>query len=233
MQGSHFEYNHTKRSPRNRQWLYIGTACSAICRHAKLVCMLQINLWQLVRLRRTLQRHSCEHLLAPHHAASVQHMSTLYVALVNSITPSITIVKMVILSGWMSPGSCCCKASLYLGADLPPVILKCCANCMITLPAAQTACRLCWDMALVQWCADVANHCRSRLQWGAADWPQEGRPDSKGGLLGGEVMLRLDLMPAFQVHLHNCCYHFNTVALQLSCSEQACNHVTSGVFRPS
>ncbi|KAL0030409.1 hypothetical protein WJX79_001821 [Trebouxia sp. C0005] len=38
----------------------------------------------------------------------------------------------------------------------------------------------------------------SRLQWGAADWPQEGRPDSKGGLLGGEVMLRLDLMPAFQ-----------------------------------
>ncbi|KAL0048183.1 hypothetical protein WJX82_009442 [Trebouxia sp. C0006] len=38
----------------------------------------------------------------------------------------------------------------------------------------------------------------SRLQWGAADWPQEGRPDCKGGLLGGEVMLRLDLMPAFQ-----------------------------------
>ncbi|KAL0018560.1 hypothetical protein WJX77_004866 [Trebouxia sp. C0004] len=41
----------------------------------------------------------------------------------------------------------------------------------------------------------------SRLQWGAADWPQEGRPDSKGGLLGGEVMLRLDLMSAFQEYV--------------------------------
>lgn len=78
---------------------------------------------------------------------------------------------------------------------------------MTTLPAAQTSCRLFWDMASVQR-ADLADHCRSRLQWGAADWPQEGRADSKGALLGGEVMLRLDLMPAFQVHLHNCCQHF-------------------------
>lgn len=88
-------------------------------------------------------------------------------------------------------------------------------------------------MAFVYWCADVANYCRSRLQWGAADWPQEGRPDSKGGLLGGEVMLRLDLMPAFQVHLHNCCYHFSTVALQLSCFEQACTHAACAIFHPS
>jgi len=170
-----------------------------------LVCMLQISPWQLVSLRRTLQRHSCEYLLAPHHAACVQHISTLYIALVTSITLGITIVKMVVLSGWMSSRSCCCEASLYLGADLLPVILYCSDNCTRTLPAAQTSCRLCWNIASLQQCADLANHCRSRLQWGAADWPQEGRPDSKGGLLGGEVMLRLDLMPAFQVHLQYCC----------------------------
>lgn len=164
----------------------------------------------------------------------MQHISTLYVALNTRITNSTTIVKMVVPSGWMPSGSCSCKASLYFSADLQPGILYyCCGNCMTTVPAAQTPCRLCWDMAFVQWCADVANHRRSRLQWGAADWPQEGRPDCKGGLLGGEVMLRLDLMPAFQVHLHNCCYHFSTVALQLSCFEQACTHVTSGVFHLS
>ena len=48
-------------------------------------------------------------------------------------------------------------------------------------------------------CQNSKVNCRSRLQWGAADWPQEGRPDSRGALLGGEVILRLDLISAFQV----------------------------------
>ena len=66
-----------------------------------LVCVLQINLWQLVSLRRTQPKHSCEHLLAPHHAACVQHTSTLNIVLVTSMTPRITVVKMVVPAGWM------------------------------------------------------------------------------------------------------------------------------------
>ena len=47
---------------------------------------------------------------------------------------------------------------------------------------------------------------RSRLQWAAEDWPQLGRPDSRGGVLGGQVMMRLDLLNPFQVNigLHDC-----------------------------
>lgn len=40
---------------------------------------------------------------------------------------------------------------------------------------------------------------RSRLQWAAEDWPELGRPDTRGGVLGGQVMMRLDLLNAFQV----------------------------------
>lgn len=40
---------------------------------------------------------------------------------------------------------------------------------------------------------------RARLQWASADWPEGGRFDSKGSLLGGQILLRLDLISAFQV----------------------------------
>lgn len=79
---------------------------------SSLVCMLQTNPWQLVSLMKTLQRHSCEHLLAPHHAACMQHISTCYFALITSITLSCTMAKIVVSSDWMLSASYFCEASL-------------------------------------------------------------------------------------------------------------------------
>lgn len=42
---------------------------------------------------------------------------------------------------------------------------------------------------------------RSRLQWAAEDWPELGSPDTRGGVLGGQVMMRLDLLNPFQVDI--------------------------------
>ena len=46
---------------------------------------------------------------------------------------------------------------------------------------------------------------RARLQWASADWPAGGRFDSKGTLLGGQVLLRLDLISAFEVRCNLFC----------------------------
>lgn len=47
--------------------------------------------------------------------------------------------------------------------------------------------------------------CREQLQWSASDWPADGRPDARGGIVGGKVLVRLELLTPLQVcYQHTC-----------------------------
>ncbi len=40
--------------------------------------------------------------------------------------------------------------------------------------------------------------CRLRLQYAREEWGSEGQPDSKGGVIGGQLLMRVDLMGSME-----------------------------------
>ena len=45
--------------------------------------------------------------------------------------------------------------------------------------------------------------CRLRLQWSREEWNAEGLPDSRGGLIGGQLLVRADLLGPLDESLQN------------------------------
>lgn len=45
--------------------------------------------------------------------------------------------------------------------------------------------------------------CRLRLNYSREDWGANGQPDSKGGLIGGQILVRVDLIGPIEAALAN------------------------------
>jgi len=45
--------------------------------------------------------------------------------------------------------------------------------------------------------------CRLRLQYAREEWGGDGQPDSKGGVIGGQLLMRVDLMGSMEEAFSN------------------------------